>query len=106
VFEPPALKALMKKAEQLGDVFGMAYTGELSGADLADYLNDSRIRSSFAEAFAAASAEVGADKSLKKAVRSGRMAADAYLYVRQIGGRERSDLENRAERALRDLMSS
>jgi histidine ammonia-lyase len=89
VFEPLALKDLMKRSEQLGNVFGMAYMGEISGADLEDYLNNSEIRSSFIEAFTAASAVVGADKSMKKAVRSGRIAAEAHLYVRNVTSRER-----------------
>lgn len=96
----------MKQSEQLGNIFGMAHMGEISKADLEDYLSNSDIRATFHEAFNAASASVGPQKALKKAIRSGRITAEAYLFVRNIGQRERSDLEDRAERALRDVLGS
>jgi hypothetical protein len=63
----PSLKELEGKAEQVGLVHAMAFLRRISAADLADYVGNEGIRTDLRQVYAAAAAEVGENKALKKA---------------------------------------
>jgi hypothetical protein len=104
MFESPSVKVLLQQASQLGSFHGMAFMGDLSEYDFNDVLQDAGTRNRLKFAFQTAAGEIGSAKAMAKAVKAARGAAEAYLYVRKVGGAQKSALEDKAGLAVRTLI--
>lgn len=78
--------------------------GDLPQHDFNDVLEDVGTRERLKSAFQTAAGEIGSAKAMAKAVKASRAAAEAYLYVRKVGGAKKSALEDRAGLAVRTLI--
>jgi hypothetical protein len=99
----PSLKELEGKAEQVGLVHAMAFLRRISASDLADFMGNEGIRADLRQAYAAAVAEVGENKAMKKA------AYAAYIKAEQtvIGARATGYMPvlKAAEQAVRTMLT-
>jgi hypothetical protein len=97
----PLLKELESRAEQVGLVHAMAFLRRISAADLADYVVNEGIRSDLRQAYAAAVAEVGENKAMKKAVYAAYIKAEqTVLGARATGYRPVLEAAQQAVRVM------
>ena len=104
MFDSPAVKRLRKVSEQVGNMHGMVFMGDLSRTDLLDYVNNADCRRTLQDALAAARSDIGLQKAVKKAVWSARVTAQSYLFVRKVGGPQVKRVEEQAEHTLRTML--
>ena len=104
MFESKAVKDLMEQSGQIGNLHGMAYMGDLSADDLASVISHAATRERLRNALTTAAAEVGLDKATKKALRSARIEADAYVFVRGVRGSDKTRVEDDAEAAVKSMI--
>jgi hypothetical protein len=79
-----AVKKLKEEAEEIGGLVAMQAFGEIPQGAADEVVQSQSRREALATAFAAAAAEIGSDKALKKAVKEAQDQAGSMAYVRHI----------------------
>lgn len=101
LFGTPAVKDLKKEATFIGGMYGQAFLGHIKASDVAEFVTAESQREKLRGAFAAAAADVGAQKALKIALKAANVGADSYA---RLGNGPIRDVIREAESAVRNML--